>query len=211
MAFEKLGMTRKHLCLSTDVKPVTVFTGSTALETDTGDMYIFDGAAWVLKADNVKVTGSSVAVTATQTRPDNTTGYAALDVVGTDPAAVMTFATGLTAGKGFAVFGARLRIDVAAIPAGMSSFRLHLFNAAPTAITDNLAFDLIAADRSKYLGYIEISGLLDLGATVWAEVDNINFTGELVTASLFGVLQTVAAYTPTASVVKTVTLIMAEL
>ena len=58
MAFEKLGMTRKHLCLSTDVKPVTVFTGSTALETDTGDMYIFDGAAWVLKADNVKVTGS---------------------------------------------------------------------------------------------------------------------------------------------------------
>ena len=62
MAFERLGMTRKYLCLSTDVKLVDVFTGSTALETDTGDMYIFNGAAWVLKADNVKVTGSSVAV-----------------------------------------------------------------------------------------------------------------------------------------------------
>lgn len=162
---------------------------------------------------NVALPGSSVAVTATQTRPDNTTAYAALDVVGTDAATNMEFATGLTAGKGFAIFGARLRIDVAAIPAGMTSFRLHLFNAAPTAITDNLAFDLIAADRAKYLGFVEISGVLDLGATLHAEVDNVNFTGKLASASssLFGVLQTVGAFTPTAETVKTVSLIIAPL
>ena len=164
-----------------------------------------------LTSNEFKLTGSSVTVSATQTRPDNATPYTALDVVGTNPATNMTFATGLTAGAGFVVYGARLRIDVAAIPAGMASFRLHLFNAAPTAIADNVAFNLIAADRAKYLGYVEISGVLDVGDTLFAEVDNINFTGKLATASLFGVLQTVGAYTPTAQAVKTVTLIMSEL
>ena len=61
MGFQGMGSAPRYLCLSTDVKPVTghgIEAGATALETDTGDMYIFDGAAWVLKADNVKVTGS---------------------------------------------------------------------------------------------------------------------------------------------------------
>ena len=162
---------------------------------------------------NVKIPGSSVSVTATQTRPNVVEAYTALDVVGTDPAANMTFATGLTAGKGFVIYGARLRIDAAAIPAGMTSFRLHLYTSAPTAIADNAAFGLIAGDRAKYLGYVEISGVLGLGATLWAEVDNINFTGKLAEASstLYGVLQTVGAYTPTASVVKTVSIIIAPL
>lgn len=185
--------------------------GSTFLE-DTGFLHVLDGAGnWILKKSASQLTGSSVTVSATQTRPDNATPYTALDVVGTNPATNMTFATGLTAGAGFVVYGARLRIDVAAIPAGMASFRLHLFNAAPTAIADNVAFNLIAADRAKYLGYVEISGVLDVGDTLFAEVDNINFTGKLATASLFGVLQTVGAYTPTAQAVKTVTLIMSEL
>ena len=214
MAFVRLGSTPRYTCVAADVKTVAgIETGATAYETDTGDMYIFDGAAWVAKVDHVQLTGSSVAVTATQTRPNNVTAYTALDVVGTDPAANMTFATGLATGTGFVIFGARLRIDAAAIPAGMTSFRLHLYTSAPTAIADNAAFGLIAGDRAKYLGYVEISGVLGLGATLWAEVDNINFTGKLAEASstLYGVLQTVGAYTPTASVVKTVSIIIAPL
>ncbi len=162
---------------------------------------------------DVKQTGSMVEVSASQTRPDNVTPYTALDVVGQDPAANITFATGLTAGSGFVVLGARLRIDVAAIPAGMTSFRLHLFNAAPTAIADNEAFNLIAADRDKYIDYIEVSGIQDLGDTLWLRANEANLTGKLAAASssLFVVEQTVGAWTPTAEMVSTITLIMAPL
>ena len=148
-------------------------------------------------------------VSASQTRPNNTTAYAALDVVGQDSAANMVFSNVITdEGGTFVIFGARLRIDVAAIPAGMSSFRLHLYNAAPTAIVDNAAYNLPAGDRAKYLGYVEISGVLDICDTLWIQATGVNFVGKLAagSTSLWGILQTVSAYTPTASVVKTVTL-----
>lgn len=160
-----------------------------------------------------EISGSGVAVTATQTRPNNVTGYTALDVVGTDPATNLTFATGLEAGSGFAIFGARLRIDAAAIPAGMTSFILHLYTVEPTPIVDNAAYNLPAADREKYLDYIEISGIKRLGDTLFASVNNLNITGKLANgaASLYGILQTTGAYPPIALTVKTVKLIMAEL
>ena len=53
MAFVRLDSTPRYTCLSTDVKPVAlVALGSTAYETDTGDLYIFNGAAWVIKSEN---------------------------------------------------------------------------------------------------------------------------------------------------------------
>lgn len=157
----------------------------------------------------VRQLSTMVSVTATQTRPNNTTAYAAGDVVGTDPATNLTFSNVLPDnGVGFVILGARLRIDVAAIPAGMAGFRLHLYNAAPTAIADNTAFDLIVGDRGKYLGYVTISTGRDNGATVWYQDNDLNFTGKLAagSATLYGVLETIGAYTPTASVVKTSTL-----
>ena len=220
MAFQGIGSAPKYMCLSTDVKPVTVVAiralgieaGATAVETDTGNMFMFDGAAWVASpAINATLTGSITGevVSASQTRPNDVTAYAALDVVGQNPAANMTFANVLpNAGGTFVVLGARLRIDVAAIPAGMSSFRLHLYNAAPTAIADNAAYNLPVADRAKYLGYVEISNVQDIGDTLWSQATGLNFMGKLAVAStsLYGILQTVGAFTPTASVVKTVTL-----
>ena len=148
-------------------------------------------------------------VSASQTRPNNVTAYDALDVVGQDSAANMVFSNVIAdEGGAFVIFGARLRIDVAAIPAGMSSFRLHLYNAAPTAIVDNAAYNLPAGDRAKYLGYVEISGVLDIGDTLWIQATGVNFVGKLAagSTSLWGILQTVSAYTPTASAVKTVML-----
>ena len=152
---------------------------------------------------------SGKVVSASQTRPANTTAYTALDVVGQDAAANIAFTSVLpNAGGTFVIFGARLRIDVAAIPAGMSSFRLHLYNAAPTAIVDNAAYNLPSGDRTKYLGYVEISGVLDIGDTLWIQATGVNFVGKLAagSTSLWGILQTVSAYTPTASAVKTVML-----
>lgn len=163
----------------------------------------------------VRLTGSLTGVTtsASQTRPADTTAYAAGDVVGQSPAANITFANVLpNAGGTFVVLGARLRIDVAAIPAGMSGFRVHLYNAAPTAIVDNAVYSLPADDRAKYLGYVTITTTRLLGVTVWVQDDNLNVTGKLAagSTSLFGILETIAGYTPTASAVKTISLVVAS-
>ena len=59
MAFVRLGSTPRYTCVAADVKTVAgIETGATAYETDTGDMYIFNGAAWVAKVDHVQLTGS---------------------------------------------------------------------------------------------------------------------------------------------------------
>lgn len=155
------------------------------------------------------VVSTGTTISASQTRPNDTTAYAALDVVGQDPAANITFANVLpNAGGAFVALGVRLRIDVAAIPAGMAGFRLHLYNAAPTAIADNAAYNLPAADRAKYLGYVEISNIQDIGDTLWAQAAGVNFMAKLAagSTSLFGILETTGAYTPSALTVKTIML-----
>jgi hypothetical protein len=158
----------------------------------------------------VSVTSAGWVSSASQTRPDNTTPYTALDVAGTDAATNMSFTgVGATAGGVVIITSLALRIDVAAIPAGMGTFRLHLYSSAPAAITDNLAYNLPAADRAKYLGFIETAAApLDLGDTLFARAENFNFLAKLAEGSttLSGILQTVAGYTPTALAVKTVTL-----
>ena len=150
---------------------------------------------------------------ASVTRPDNTTAYDELDVVGTDPATVLEFEGVSVSEGGFvAIMGVRLRIDAAAIPAGMATFRLHLYSSAPTAIADNDAYNLPSGDRAKYLGYITIPAPVDLGDTLQCQDDNVNLTVKLANGSttLYGILQTVGAYTPTALTVKQVTINTAE-
>ena len=144
----------------------------------------------------------------TITRPDDTTAYAALDVVGEGTAANLVFENAGPSGGQVIINSVSLRIDAAALPTTISTFRLHLYNAAPTAIADNAAFNLIAADRAKYLGYVDISSPIDVGDTLWSQDNGIGTIVKLAANSttLYGVLQTVAAYTPTALVVKTVTL-----
>ena len=146
--------------------------------------------------------------TATQTRPDNTTAYTALDVVGADPAAVLEFANIGPAGEHIEITASLLRIDINAVPSGMAGQRLHLFNAAPTAIADNAAFDLPSGDRAKYLGFIDLGTPIDLGATLAVQSKGQGHVVKLATGvtSLFGVLQTIDGYTPASQTVTTITL-----
>lgn len=162
------------------------------------------------------VTGVGYTSGFTQTRPNNTTAYTALDVVGEDPAENMEFggigpeAEGAVNGK-VLITHVALRMDRNSVPAGMTQFRLHLFNGSPTAIADNAAFNLIEADRDKYQGYIEIPTPLDLGDTIYNDTEggyypvrkevSVNSIG-----NLYGVLQTVGAYTPAASTSFNITL-----
>lgn len=146
-------------------------------------------------------------VSATFTRPDNTTAYTANDVVGPTTTANLKFGnTGLPMGEEFMVIGASLRFNKGTVPSGMGQFRLHLFNEAPTAIADNAAFNIIEADRSKYVGNILLPLPSNFGDTLHSANNNSRLTGKFAVSSftLYGVLETLEAYTPTAESVAVV-------
>jgi len=157
------------------------------------------------------IQGSKTISSDTITRGDVTAPYLAGDVVSTVAGEVMEFPSVGSANAMIVILGSRLRIDLdAAVTAGITGYRLHLYNAAPTAIADNAPFNLPAADRAKYLGYINISTPIRLDDTQFAQDDNINYTCILAGTSLFGILQTIGAYTPTANAVKTIILNVAS-
>lgn len=162
---------------------------------------LFNGTA------KMQLSGSFTAkeASATITRGNDATPYNAGDVVSTLAGAVMEFANVGVANQIVAVLGTRMRVDLdAAVTAGITGYRLHLYNAAPTAIADNAAFNIPAADRAKYLGYVPISTPIRFDDTQWSQDDGINATFKLAGTSLFGILETLGAYTPTANAVKTI-------
>jgi len=143
------------------------------------------------------------------TRPSDTTAYAAGDAVGdTAGSAIQTFANIGSSGGTIFITAADLRIDVASVPSGMGNQRLHLFDASPTAIADNVAYVLPAADRSKYLGFIDLGTPADQGDTLFVQADGINKPFKLAVGSttLYGIRQTIAAFTPTSAAVSTIRL-----
>lgn len=146
------------------------------------------------------ICGSSLA---TITRPDNTTQYAAGDVVGTNPATNIEFENilpTLVNDGHFYITDAKLEIEKSSVPANMSSFTLHLFNAAPTAIADNSAWTLSLPDGGKYLGSIDFNVPEDLGTTLIRWVESINIKRKLVedVTSIYGQLVTNGNFTPAA-------------
>lgn len=131
----------------------------------------------------------------TVTRPANTTPYTAGDVVG---GAIPLSAFN---GTGDALItSCDLRIDVSAIPAGMTSFRLHLYrDSPPSAIADNAAWDLPSGDRAYYSGYIDLGSPADLGSTLFCEVEQVNKQIRLTGTAMYGYLVTNGAFTPAAN------------
>lgn len=146
------------------------------------------------------------ASSATFTRPNDTTAYAAGDVVSTLAGAIMEFAAVGAMNDLIVILGSRLTIAVSSVPAGCTGFYLHLYNAAPTAIADNAVYNLPAGDLAKYLGYIVIGQPVDLGDNIVSVNNGINHTVKLASTSLYGIIQTIGAFTPTAQSVKSVTI-----
>lgn len=132
----------------------------------------------------------------TVTRPANTTAYTAGDVVG----GVIPFpGFGDKYGTDALITSASLRIDVSAIPSGMTSFRLHLYGVTPpSALADNAAWDLPSGDRDSYLGYVDLGSPADVGSTLYCQVDQVNRQLQLGSGevTLFGYLVTNGAFTP---------------
>lgn len=135
----------------------------------------------------------------TITRPANTTAYTALDVVG----GALTFATGLTSGQCGIITGCDLIMKLTALPAGMTTFTLHLYDVTPpSAIADNGAWTTTTAgDQTAYLGSLAIPAMALIGGgIVFSQADNLNHQIKLnASANVFGYLVTTAGYTPAAN------------
>ena len=147
----------------------------------------------------------------TVTRPADTAAYTAGDVIGaaTDASAAIEFtAIGPVAGA-ITILDSDLRIDVNAVPVGMTSFRLHLYNITPpSALGDNAAWDLPAGDRASYLGYVDLGTPVDVGSTLFVQSAGTASKQVLMgaTSSLFGYLVTNGGYTPSSAAVKSIRL-----
>lgn len=139
--------------------------------------------------------GSSLA---TITRPDDTIAYDAGYVIGTNPATNIEFEDAMPiSGEHYYIVGLKIKVIKTAIPAGMTSFTLHLFSSAPTAIADNTAWALLAVDADKYLGSITITPE-DKGEVLIKWEDGINMKRKLISgaSSVFAQLVTDAGWTP---------------
>ena len=159
--------------------------------------------AVVTDTSPLPISGGSFESVVAFARTADTNIYGAGDVIGINAAgspgsAIHTFTNAGIAGQGVLVTGADLRIDLAAVPSGMTSFRLYLYNASPTAILDNAAWDFVAGDRSVLSGYIDFSAIYDLGATLFCQAEVVNKQVQLAagSSSIYGELVTNGAYTP---------------
>jgi len=175
-----------------------------------------EGVGIAVDPDNrlpVETNGIGYVSSSSNTRPADTTPYPALSVVSSNPASYEQFdSIGPAAGGKVLLTLLKLRWDSSALPAGMGYFRLHLYNAAPTPIADNAAFNLIAADRDKYMGFIELPPPLDLGDTLYTETEAMNYAIRkevtvLSGGTIYGILQTVNAFTPASAITRELTLI----
>lgn len=152
-------------------------------------------------------TGTVASASLSFTRPENTTAYDAGDVIGIadsgTPAnagsAIHTLASVGPAGSVQKLVELSLYIGLTAVPSGMGNFRVHFYNASPTAILDNAAYDLVANDRAKYLGYVDLVTPADFGSTLWAQ-DPIPRDKEFKLASaatdFYVQIETRAGFTP---------------
>jgi hypothetical protein len=182
---------------------------STVTPTTSGDTFSVAGNEST-GAVYIEQKNSTVKSAASVTRTNDTNAYTAGDVIGaaTGSTAALTFTAIGETNKVIRITGTRLEIDVAAVPSGMTSFRLHLYNVTPpSALGDNAAWDLPSGDRASYLGYVDLGAPVDVGSTLYVQQTGLDYDFLVDgTTSLFGYLVTNGAFTPGASTVKVITL-----
>lgn len=158
----------------------------------------------------VVAVGSSVRISATLTRPDDTTQYSANDQVSNSTSApvAITFAGVARANGGSGVIVDAVCID-SANQSTKPNLRLYLFDgaAAPTANNDNAAWAPSDANMNNLIGFIEFTSW-EIG-TVTSGADgncasfvsglNIPFKCDSTIDDIFGLLVERGTYTPVAT------------
>lgn len=143
----------------------------------------------------------------TITRPANTDAYIAGDVVGG-----AFLLKGWPINLDLLVTNIKLDVHETAVPSGMTSFSLKLYDATPpSALADNAAWDLPAGDRANYIGSISLGSPADIGSTLTVEAEQINKQIRSGSQGVYAYLVTTAGYTPSSAGVMTVTAYAIEL
>lgn len=141
---------------------------------------------------------AGVAGQLTITRPANVTAYTAGDVVG----GALEFTGYGASGAILLLNESRLLLRIAAIPSGMTSFRLHLYNVTPpSAIADNSPWTFsTAGDRDAYQGYIDLGTPVMHGASApFVQIGGHGKHVYMAGTSLFAYLVTNGGFTPAAN------------
>ena len=143
----------------------------------------------------VGVLSQAITRAVTITRSANTTVYPANSVIG-GAQQLLNFGPG---GSELYITSGQLQIFDTALILGEGAYNLYLYNVTPpSALADNVAFDIPAGDRSAYIGKISLGSPVDEGSTLIVDVDSI-FKQITLPASgnLFFYLVTVGGYIPT--------------
>jgi hypothetical protein len=149
-----------------------------------------------------QVGGTGGFVNATYTRPSDTTAYAALDTISnsTSSPSVLTFTNfgRVNAGTGFVTYARVLTSQTSCT----ARLRLHLYRITPTAINDNAGCTApLYADEAKYVGFIDFPAMQTGGGSptaAFAQRDDLNLPFKCDTSdrNLYGILETLDAFTP---------------
>lgn len=158
------------------------------------------GTAGTPSADVISVQGKAYTGTFTVTRANNTTAYTAGDVVG---AAFAIANLGPTGGGDVLLTKLKILLNITALPAGMTTFKIPLYNVTPpSAIADNSPWTLASGDRASYIGMIEgvIASARGTGTQSVEAVLKFSPAEQYTIPStgLYGYLVTDAAFTPAA-------------
>lgn len=153
---------------------------------------------------------TQVRVSATFTRPADTTAYASGDLVANSTTAGSVVPMSFTALPSLN-YGGRVKAAKVAFSDTVltnASFRLHLYNASPVPTNgDNAAW--LTSLVANYLGFVDVTvdkamsdGAAGRAAAIASTGDGLNFQS----TTLYALLEARAAYTPTSAEVFVVTL-----
>lgn len=156
-------------------------------------------------AQDNSVGGRLVSVSKEFTRPANTTGYTAGDIVSDNATTTtiqeLTNVARANGGSGY-ITGARLATDMKSIT---PKIRVHLYSTIAGAIVsgDNLPHKSIYADIGKRLGYFDLPAMITgtdaTNSTSSGAADftlRIPFVCDAASRNLYFVLETLDAFTP---------------
>lgn len=154
-----------------------------------------------IKGEAVETAGRTLTVTASFTRPSDTTAYAAKDTVSNSTSAttLMTLTIGSVDGGTGYITKARLTTDQST---NTAQFRLHLYRVSTATVgNDNAANTLMWTDRTERVGYIDFAPMAtegtgsDCAQSLNADL-RLAFTCGASDSNLYGVLETITAWTP---------------
>jgi hypothetical protein len=161
-----------------------------------------------------EVGGKGLSVSASFTRPADTTAYAVGDVVSNSTSAttLMSFAIArVNAGTGY-ITGARIAISQKSVT---PRFRVHLFNTSnPTVAADNSPNKELFADESKVVGIFDLPAIVTptdaTNSTISRAFDytiRLPFKCAAGSNLIYAYIETLDAYTPASAGTYTLTLL----